>query len=323
MSGRPITREMTELLQIVEQITPELGEAEGEPTPLEGGITNRNYLVTLGGKRYVIRVPGKDTNLLGIDRSGERDANQGAAEVGIAPRVAALLTDPPALVTEFVEGTGMEASDLQEPDALKQIAGELRSYHDSERQPSDQVRLLHPRSRVRRDGAQPRRRAAPRLRGVAGRRRRDSGEAVGLRARAGPVPQRPAGRELHPGKGEDLDRRLGVRGHGRPLLRPRQLLGQQRARRGRPGCAAGGLLRRGARRRAGSRRCRCSASCRTSARRCGASCRAASATSTSTSTSTRPSTSTAWPDRRRPQVPDLARGGRWLVRSSCPTPPAA
>ena len=45
--------------------------------------------------------------------------------------MAALLTDPPALVTEFVEGTGMEASDLQEPEALKQIAGELRSYHDS------------------------------------------------------------------------------------------------------------------------------------------------------------------------------------------------
>ena len=56
---------MSELLQIVEQITPELGEAEGEPTPLEGGITNRNYLVTLGGKRYVIRVPGKDTDLSG------------------------------------------------------------------------------------------------------------------------------------------------------------------------------------------------------------------------------------------------------------------
>ena len=87
--------------------------------------------MTLGGKRYVIRVPGKDTNLLGIDRGGERDANQGAAEIGIAPPVAALLTDPPALVTEFVEGTGMEAGDLQKPDALNQIAGELRSYHDS------------------------------------------------------------------------------------------------------------------------------------------------------------------------------------------------
>jgi thiamine kinase-like enzyme len=122
---------MNEVVQIVEKLAPELGEPEGEPTPLEGGITNRNYLVMLGGKRYVIRVPGKDTNLLGIDRGGERDANQGAAEVGIAPPVAALLTDPPALVTEFVEGTGMEAEDLQEPEALELIAGELRSYHDS------------------------------------------------------------------------------------------------------------------------------------------------------------------------------------------------
>ena len=189
---------MNELVQIVEQITPELGEAEGEPTPLEGGITNRNYLVTLGGKRYVIRVPGKDTNLLGIDRGGERDANQGAAEVGIAPPVAALLTDPPALVTEFVEGTGMEAEDLQEPDALKQIAGELRSYHDSGVSlPTefDSFSLVREYAETARE---PRRRAAPRLRGVAGQRRRDPGEAVGSRARAGPLPQRPAGGQLHP-----------------------------------------------------------------------------------------------------------------------------
>ncbi len=40
-----------------------------------------------------------------------------------------------------------------------------------------------------------------------------------------------------------LDRRLGVRGDGRPLLRPRQLRGQQRARRRPAGGAARGLLR--------------------------------------------------------------------------------
>ena len=57
-----------EVVRIVQTLTPQLGEQEGEAKPLEGGITNRNYLVTLGGKRYVIRVPGKDTSLLGIDR---------------------------------------------------------------------------------------------------------------------------------------------------------------------------------------------------------------------------------------------------------------
>jgi thiamine kinase-like enzyme len=120
-----------ELRQIVQKLTPELGEAEGEPKPLEGGITNRNYSVTLGGKAYVVRLPGKDTNLLGIDREGERQANERAAELGLAPPVAAMLTEPPCLVTEFIEGTEMSEEDLRDPGNLSVIAPLLRRMHDS------------------------------------------------------------------------------------------------------------------------------------------------------------------------------------------------
>jgi thiamine kinase-like enzyme len=108
-----------------------LGEPEGEPRPLEGGITNRNYLVTLGGKRYVIRVPGKDTSLLGIDRNAEREANENAASLGVAPAVAAQLDDPPCLVTEFVECTEMTPESLREPATMKQVIGAIRTVHDS------------------------------------------------------------------------------------------------------------------------------------------------------------------------------------------------
>ena len=76
--------------------------------PLEGGITNRNYRARFGGTDYVIRVPGKDTSLLEIDRGAERIANERAARIGIAPPVAAMLDDPQAIVTVFVEGEGME-----------------------------------------------------------------------------------------------------------------------------------------------------------------------------------------------------------------------
>jgi thiamine kinase-like enzyme len=120
-----------EVGQIVQQLAPQLGEPEGQSRPLEGGITNRNYLVTLGGKAYVVRVPGKDTDLLGIDREAERQANESAAQLGIAPPVAAMLTDPPALVTEFVEGEGMSEKDLQDPATVARIAPELRRMHDS------------------------------------------------------------------------------------------------------------------------------------------------------------------------------------------------
>jgi thiamine kinase-like enzyme len=120
-----------ELGRIVQALTPKLGEPEGDPRPLEGGITNRNYLVTMGGERYVIRVPGKDTSLLGIDRNAERAANQNAADLGVAPAVVAQLDDPPCLVTEFLECTEMTPEDLREPETMKQVMHTLRRVHES------------------------------------------------------------------------------------------------------------------------------------------------------------------------------------------------
>ena len=121
---------MNDLVQIVESLEPALGKADSDPVSLDGGITNRNFRATLGGRDYVIRVPGKDTNLLGIDREAERMANDCAADIGIAPRVAAMLTDPPCLVTEFVEGSEMSAEDLRAAGVLRRVAGALHRFHD-------------------------------------------------------------------------------------------------------------------------------------------------------------------------------------------------
>ncbi len=118
------------LQQIVDQLARSLGEPESEPQPLEGGITNRNFRARLGGRDYVIRVPGKDTSLLEIDREGERIANERAAQAGIAPRVAATLADPQCIVTEFVVGQGMEPEQLREPSALTEVARSLRAIHE-------------------------------------------------------------------------------------------------------------------------------------------------------------------------------------------------
>jgi thiamine kinase-like enzyme len=121
-----------EVVQIVQRLVPELGEPDGDPVALAGGITNRNYLVAMGGRRYVIRVPGKDTALLGIDRRAERIANERAAAAAVAPPVVAFLDDPECIVTVFVEGSGMEASDLRSDESLFQVARSLRAIHDSE-----------------------------------------------------------------------------------------------------------------------------------------------------------------------------------------------
>jgi thiamine kinase-like enzyme len=119
-----------ELVGIVQQLTPLLGEPEGRPEPLEGGITNRNFRARFGGVDHVIRVPGKDTGLLEIDRGAERIANERAARIGIAPPVVAMLDDPQCIVTVFVEGAGMEPEDLREPATLTDVARSLRAIHD-------------------------------------------------------------------------------------------------------------------------------------------------------------------------------------------------
>ena len=47
--------------------------------PLGGGITNRNFKVRAGGEDFVLRVGGKDTELLGIDRDVEHEASLAAS----------------------------------------------------------------------------------------------------------------------------------------------------------------------------------------------------------------------------------------------------
>ena len=117
------------LADTLEALVPLLGALEGEPAALDGGITNRNFRVRLGGLDYVLRMPGKDTELLGIDRGAERDAAERAAAVGVAPEVAALLSDPPCLVTRFVAGEPMSEAELREPEALATVAAALRAIH--------------------------------------------------------------------------------------------------------------------------------------------------------------------------------------------------
>lgn len=110
-------------------ISARLGELEGEPAALAGGITNRNYRVRFAGEDVVVRLPGKDTELLEIDRAAERAAGELAARAGVGPEVLALLEEPPCLVTAFVAGEAMTAAELREPAALEEVAAALRRLH--------------------------------------------------------------------------------------------------------------------------------------------------------------------------------------------------
>jgi thiamine kinase-like enzyme len=105
----------------------ERGELEIEP--LAGGITNRNFVVTREGDRFVLRVPGKDTELLGIDRANEARAASLAADVGVGPPVVAFLPESGCFVARFVNGDHIPVEDLRRDEVLGSVVRSVRRFH--------------------------------------------------------------------------------------------------------------------------------------------------------------------------------------------------
>src|SRR5437868_10396582 len=100
-----------EVAAIVERVPGWAGRARIVEV-LGGGLTNRNFLIAVGEEQFVLRVPGNETELLGIDRRIERDANRQAAALGIAPDVIAFLEPEGCLVTRFVPGVALTSEEL-------------------------------------------------------------------------------------------------------------------------------------------------------------------------------------------------------------------
>ena len=89
--------------------------------PLGGGITNHNFKVGIGGEELVLRVGGKDTELLGIDRGHEHEAALVAARLGIGPEVVRF--DGGCLVTRYIEGEIGRVDPIEAAALLRRLHG--------------------------------------------------------------------------------------------------------------------------------------------------------------------------------------------------------
>jgi thiamine kinase-like enzyme len=98
--------------------------------PLGGGITNHNFKVTVDGESFVLRIGGRDTELLGIDRSVEYGASVAAAEAGVGPQVVDFLEPEGYLVTRFVEGRPVPLEEMARPENIVRVASALRRIHE-------------------------------------------------------------------------------------------------------------------------------------------------------------------------------------------------
>jgi thiamine kinase-like enzyme len=129
---QPLRGELYDELVRAMQKVPELAGRELTLTALSGGITNRNFRVDATGTsdRWVLRLAGNDTHLLGISREVEHAATVAAAGVGVGPEVTAFIRPEGYLVTRFIVGSPVSDEAVRRPETLRRVADSLRRIHD-------------------------------------------------------------------------------------------------------------------------------------------------------------------------------------------------
>jgi thiamine kinase-like enzyme len=96
------------------------------PRPLEGGITNQNFVVEDAGERYFVRI-GDDIPIHGVMRFNELAASLAAAAAGVSPAV--IHHEPGALVLAFIDGRTLDDARVREPAMLERIVPLLKRCH--------------------------------------------------------------------------------------------------------------------------------------------------------------------------------------------------
>jgi thiamine kinase-like enzyme len=94
--------------------------------PLDGGITNRNFVVRDGARRAVVRI-GDDIPVHQIMRFNELAASRAAHAAGVSPAV--LHHEPGALVIDHIQGRTLGAEDLQQRPMLEQALALVARAH--------------------------------------------------------------------------------------------------------------------------------------------------------------------------------------------------
>ena len=114
--------------------------------PLTGGITNQNYLVHDGPRRFVARVC-RPLPHLGIHRANEVACQRVAASLGLAPAIR--YHQEGLLVSDFVDGQTLRAQQVRETPRLKCLAATLRVLHDAWDQVEGELIYFSPLQTIR------------------------------------------------------------------------------------------------------------------------------------------------------------------------------
>jgi len=120
---------MDDISPILQRI-PQFASAKNpQITELTGGITNKNYKITVDGESFVLRMGGNETKYLGIDRKVEYECSRLASQIGIAPEPTAFLEPEGYIVARFISGKGIPAEEIGTAENINRVLESMKAYH--------------------------------------------------------------------------------------------------------------------------------------------------------------------------------------------------
>jgi len=120
---------MDDLSPILKRIPQFASATSPEIKELTGGITNKNYKITVDGESFVLRMGGNETKYLGIDRKIEYECSLLASKIGIAPEPTAFLEPEGYIVARFISGKGILAEEIGTEENIKRVLESMKAYH--------------------------------------------------------------------------------------------------------------------------------------------------------------------------------------------------
>ena len=98
-----------------------------DPVPLDGGITNTNFIVEDQGERFVVRI-GDDIPIHGVMRFNEIAAARAAHAAGISPEI--VYSADGVFIMRFIEGRTFTEPEVRREQNLERIIHLIQACHN-------------------------------------------------------------------------------------------------------------------------------------------------------------------------------------------------
>lgn len=108
-----------------------------------GGMSNKNFKVTIEGRNYVLRVPGNGSDGM-VERSNEEFNALEACKLGVNPEIRYFNPESGIKLADFVENAEtLNAATIQRHDNMRKIAAIYRKIHNSHIRLKNEFNLFH------------------------------------------------------------------------------------------------------------------------------------------------------------------------------------